>query len=145
MATVTLCGSGKRRAEIFEAARLLRDVGAVVLAPPLHNITELVGAQPTECLELAWKGATFAHLNRIEKADVVFIVNPDGYVGPSTTLELGYAVALRKLVVAMRADTGEPARHVLFDIVLDKDNVVDACKDLVSQVAHIGGHDRFQD
>ncbi|MFC4858680.1 hypothetical protein [Actinophytocola glycyrrhizae] len=135
MRTITLCGSGKKRKEIFEAAELLRDQGALVLAPPLHKIGELFAGQPAECHELAWKGATFAHLNRIEKADVVFIVNPDGYLGPSTTLELGYAVAMRKLIVAMKPDQVETARTVLLDLVLDTDDVSDACKRLVG---HIG-------
>lgn len=135
MRAITLCGSGKRRKEIFEAADLLRDQGAVVLAPPLHKIDELCAGAPDECRELAWKGATFAHLNRIEKADVVFIVNPDGYLGPSTTLELGYAVALRKFIVAMRPDSTETARTVLLDLILDSDDVTDACKRLASHVA----------
>jgi nucleoside 2-deoxyribosyltransferase len=141
MITITLCGSGKQRAAIFEAARVLRDQGAVVLAPPLHRIDELVGDRPEECRELAWKGATFAHLNRIEKADVVFIVNPDGYLGPSTTLELGYAVALRKLVVAMQRDNAELARAVLIDITLDTADVADACKKLATQIAPIDRRD----
>lgn len=135
MRTITLCGSGKRREEIFAAADLLRDQGALVLAPPLHKIDDLCAGQPNECWELAWKGATFAHLNRIEKADVVFIINPDGYLGPSTTLELGYAVALRKLIVAMKSDSTEPARTVLLDLVLDSADIADACKRLAS---HIG-------
>lgn len=135
MRTITLCGSGKKRKEIFEAADLLRDQGAFVLAPPLHKIGELLAGQPDESWELAWKGATFAHLNRIEKADVVFIVNPDGYLGPSTTLELGYAVALRKLIVAMKHDNAETARSVLIDLVLESDDVADACKKLAN---HIG-------
>lgn len=134
MRTITLCGSGKRRDEIFAAADLLRDQGALVLAPPLHRIDELCEGRPDECRELAWKGATFAHLNRIEKADVVFIVNPDGYVGPSTTLELGYAVALRKLVVAMKPDSTETARSVLLDLVLDSDDVSEACKKLADRI-----------
>lgn len=134
MRTITLCGSGKKRKEIFEAADLLRDQGAFVLAPPLHKIGELFTGQPDESWELAWKGATFAHLNRIEKADVVFIVNPDGYLGPSTTLELGYAVALRKLIVAMKPDNTEAARTVLIDLVLESNDVADACKKLANQI-----------
>ncbi|HEX4702600.1 MAG TPA: hypothetical protein VH352_10775 [Pseudonocardiaceae bacterium] len=135
MRIIALCGSGKKRKEIFEATELLRDQGAIVLAPPLHNISKLCEGRPDECWELAWKGATFAHLNRIEKADVVFIVNPDGYLGPSTTLELGYAVALRKFIVAMKPDSMETARTVLLDLILDSVDVADACKRLASHLA----------
>jgi nucleoside 2-deoxyribosyltransferase len=136
--TITICGSGKRREEIFAAADLLRDQGALVLAPPLHKIDELCAGQSNEGWELAWKGATFAHLNRIEKADVVFIVNPDGYLGPSTTLELGYALALRKLIVAMKPDSTETARTVVLDLILDSDDIADACKKLASHIGLIG-------
>jgi nucleoside 2-deoxyribosyltransferase len=132
--TITLCGSGKKREEIFAAAERLRDHGALVLSPPLHKMNELFSEERDECWELAWKGATFAHLNRIEKADVVFIVNPDGYLGPSTTLELGYAVALRKLIVAMKPDNTETARTVLLDVVLDSEDVTDACKKLAERI-----------
>jgi nucleoside 2-deoxyribosyltransferase len=131
---VTLCGSGKMRAEIFAAAKLLTDSGIHVLVPPLHRIEELVQGRPAECRELAWKGATFAHLNRIEKADAIFIVNPTGYIGPSTTLELGYAIALRKLIVAMMPDHEELARTVVLDLVLDTTDIEEACTELVKRL-----------
>lgn len=33
------------------------------------------------------------HLEAIERSDFVYVVNPGGYVGPSATLEVGYAMA----------------------------------------------------
>jgi nucleoside 2-deoxyribosyltransferase len=134
MSRVTLCGSGKMRNEIFMAGRLLADRGVQVLVPPLHRIEELVEGRPEECRELAWKGATFAHLNRIEKADTVFIVNPNGYIGPSTTLELGYAVALHKFIVAMTPDPDEIARTVVFDMILGMADVEKACTELIKRM-----------
>ncbi|MFI9536820.1 nucleoside 2-deoxyribosyltransferase [Nocardia fusca] len=138
MAMVTICGSGKRRDEIFAVTADLRSKGLVVLAPPLHRINQLFDGQPNESWELAWKGATFAHLNRIEKADIVFIVNPDGYMGPSTTLELGYAVALRKYIVAMQPDSMEMARTILLDAVIGTQDIASACK----YVADVAGESR---
>ncbi len=38
------------------------------------------------------------HLDAIEKADALYIYNPDGYIGASATLELGWAIALGKLI-----------------------------------------------
>lgn len=46
-------------------------------------------------------------------ADIVFIYNKDGYAGVSTTLEIGYAVALGKPIYALTNDE-ELCRHVLF-------------------------------
>jgi nucleoside 2-deoxyribosyltransferase len=134
MSRVVLCGSGKLREEIFAAAKYLGDSGVDVLIPPLHRIEQLVEGRPEECRELAWKGATFAHFNRIEKADIVFIVNPNGYIGPSTTLELGYAVALRKYIVAMMPDNQEIAKNVLLDKVLEITDVAEACKELAKSL-----------
>ena len=41
------------------------------------------------------------HLDAIAKSDFVFVVNPDGYIGPSATMEIGYATARGKPVYAM--------------------------------------------
>jgi nucleoside 2-deoxyribosyltransferase len=134
MNRIVICGSGKLREEIFLAGRLLNDAGLQVMVPPLHRIEELVAGRPAECRELAWKGATFAHFNRIDKSDVVFIVNPNGYIGPSTTLELGYAVARHAYIVAMMPDEAELARTVLLDCVLGTADVERACKELAGML-----------
>lgn len=134
MVTITLCGSGRAREAIHGAGKYLQERGVVVLVPPLHQIEELVTGRPEECKQLAWKGATFAHFNRIAKADIVLIINPDGYLGASTTLELGYAVALGKLVVAMQTDEIEPARNTLFDLVLGSSDTFQACSELLDRV-----------
>lgn len=134
MNRIVICGSGKLREEIFLAGHLLSDAGLQVMVPPLHRIEELVAGRSAECRELAWKGATFAHFNRIDKSDVVFIVNPNGYIGPSTTLELGYAVARHAYIVAMKPDETELARTVLLDCVLDTTDVERACKELTGML-----------
>lgn len=132
MKVVTICCSSRHRDLVTDITRLLRDAGFVVLPPPLHRIAELCGDGPDELRELAWKGATFAHFNRINTADIVLVANPDHYVGSSTTLELGYAVAQNKLIVAMAADGSEPARTVLFDVILDAVTAEDAAAGLVA-------------
>lgn len=134
MITITLCGSGRHREAIHSTGKSLQDRGVVVLVPPLHQIDKLVDGNSEECRELAWKGATFAHMNRITKADVVYVVNPDGYLGASTTLELGYAVALGKLVVAMQPDKAEAARNVLFDVILGLSDTDAACDELLDRL-----------
>ena len=46
------------------------------------------------------------------------MVNPNGYLGVGSTLELGYAVALGKLIISLQHDD-ELARESLFDLVLE--------------------------
>jgi nucleoside 2-deoxyribosyltransferase len=57
------------------------------------------------------------------------IVNPDGYIGTSTTLEMGYAVALAKPMFSWEPDTAEVSRDILM-ISVDKniDNLVSYLK-----------------
>jgi nucleoside 2-deoxyribosyltransferase len=40
-------------------------------------------------------------LKKIDKADVVYVVNPDGYVGKSVCVDMGYAYAKGKPIYVM--------------------------------------------
>src|SRR5689334_9104719 len=112
MVILTACGSAKFKVLIHGICGDLSARGLLVLTPPLHNMT-FTGALAQDESLLAWKGATFAHLERIAKSDICLMVNPGGYLGNASTLELGYAVALHKLVIALQHDA-EPAREGLF-------------------------------
>lgn len=118
MAIITACGSGKNKELIHLLCKKLEEKGHIVLTPPLHNIGKYAENMDLEGEILLWKGATFAHFNRIKTADVCIIVNPNGYIGVGSTLELGYAVSLGKLVISLQHDN-ELARESLFDIVLE--------------------------
>ena len=63
-------------------------------------------------------GLTHDHFYKIKMADVVFLYNRDGYSGNSSTLELGYAMALGKPIYALSGEDEELCRKVLFrDII----------------------------
>jgi len=125
MAIITACGSGKNKDLIHAICSGLQKKGHIVLVPPLHNIDKYMVCErmDDEGTLLLWKGATFAHLNRIKTSSVCIMVNPSGYLGVGSTLELGYAVSLGKLIIALRHDEAELARESLFDIVLDCEEV----------------------
>lgn len=124
MNIITVCGSGKFKPLIHGVCDELTKRGLIVLPPPLHNIDGATegAAKLDEARLLAWKGATFAHFNRIQKASICVMLNPGGYLGASSTLEMGYAVALNKLIVSLRHDA-ELSRDVLFDIVLETEEL----------------------
>lgn len=126
MKIITVCGSGKFKPLIHGVCDELSKRGLIVLKPPLHNILAATqgAANVDEANLLAWKGATFAHFNRIAKADICVMLNPGGYLGASSTLEMGYAVALNKLIVALRHDA-ELSREGLFDIVLETEELME--------------------
>lgn len=123
MKTVTVCGSGKFRDFIHGVCDGLEKNGIIVLRPPLHNIGKYQIDE--EGTLLLWKGATHAHLNRIKTADLCIMVNPNGYLGVGSTLELGYAVSLGKLIISLEGDE-EKAREALFDIILHTSDKTEA-------------------
>lgn len=101
---VCLCGSARFAERIAASARRLTAEGWIVLAPVF-----LAGAPTAE----QRAGLDRLHRRRIDLADRVLVVNPGGYVGPSTASEIGYALRAGRPVqfveppVAMRLD-GEP-------------------------------------
>lgn len=127
MSVITACGSGKNRDLIHSICKGLQDEGFIVLAPPLHNIGKYADNVDDEGNLLLWKGATYAHFNRIKTADVCIMINPNGYLGVGSSLELGYAVSLGKLIISLQHDS-ELARESLFDIVLENENVDEVVK-----------------
>ena len=59
-------------------------------------------------------GLTLDHFYKIRMADVVLVYNKDGYAGNSTSMEIGYAVALDKPIYAVSDKDDDPCRAVLF-------------------------------
>jgi NTP pyrophosphatase (non-canonical NTP hydrolase) len=45
------------------------------------------------------------HLQAIRKSDFLYVVNPGGYIGPSTTMEVGYALALSVPIFCLDSPT----------------------------------------
>lgn len=124
MISITACGSSSKYKKIIhEICDGLQKNGFIVLTPPLHDMNQFSNLNDEGRLLLA-KGATFAHFNRIKTTDVCLMINPDGYLGTGSSLELGYAVAEGKLVIALNHDK-EYARECLFDIILETEDVAE--------------------
>ena len=125
MKSVVICSSQRFKKEVDDFAKKLEKLGVpLVLAPDFRYRTAKVAAAP-ESVRLksasyrkGLEGLVRAHLHRIQKADVCFIYNKKGYVGYNTTLELGAAAILGKLIFALEEDTHEPCRHILFDKII---------------------------
>jgi predicted phosphodiesterase len=86
---VTLCGSVRFAAEHLAAHRRLSLEGRVVLLPALPASDDESSTADVDALAAL-------HLRKIDMSDRVHIVNPGGYVGPSTASEVAYAVAIGK-------------------------------------------------
>ena len=90
---VCLCGSTRFKSEYEKANRDETLKGNIVLSVGLFGHVE----------GLDMDGETKAmldelHLRKIDLAHEVLILNPGGYIGESTTRELGYAVRKGKVI-----------------------------------------------
>jgi len=83
---VCLCGSTKFKEE-FEKATLEETLaGNIVLSVGCYTHSDEVDITPEQKKELDQ-----LHLRKIDLADVVYILNKNGYIGESTARELVYA------------------------------------------------------
>ncbi|KKQ91922.1 MAG: hypothetical protein UU16_C0009G0006 [Candidatus Woesebacteria bacterium GW2011_GWA2_40_7] len=113
MKSVVICGSKRFRPQARAFAAELKKFGVTVYEPYFHS-----GEKEWDGLSEAYKkfvalGLTHDHFYKIKMADIVYIYNKGGYAGVSTTLELGYAMALGKPIYALSEEDGELCRNVL--------------------------------
>ncbi|MCC5781409.1 hypothetical protein CRM73_00300 [Kocuria sp. CCUG 69068] len=89
---VCICGSTRFRSEIAEANRVVTMAGRIVVAPGVygHDGDPMTDDDKTRLDDL--------HRRKIDLAYEVLVVNPGGYIGHSTRLEIGYAVLSGKPV-----------------------------------------------
>jgi len=115
MKSVVICGSNRFADEIRNFAKKLKELGAVVYEPNLYRSSGGVWAEIKEFdKKFVAMGLTHDHFYKIRMADVVFVLNKDGYAGNSTTLEIGYAVALNKPIYVLEEQDEELCRKILF-------------------------------
>ncbi len=116
MKSVTICASNRFQKEADAFAEKLRKAGVIVYSPHFYTATygslDHVKNHDKQFIAM---GLTHDHFKKISKADVVFIYNKNGYSGNSVTLEIGYAVALNKPIIAFSDTDPEICRDILFD------------------------------
>ncbi len=94
---VTLCGSTKFKEDFLREQKRLTLQGYIVISVGLfgHSGDDEVWQDSTkEMLD-------DMHKRKIDMADEIFVVNKNGYVGPSTLSEIEYAKQHGKKVVFM--------------------------------------------
>lgn len=115
MKSVTISSSNRFADEAEKFGVELKKLGVNVLIP--HFYTKNYGGLEKikdHNKKFIAMGLTHDHFNKIRKSDAVFLFNKDGYSGNSTTLELGFAVALGKPVYALSDKDPETCRDILF-------------------------------
>lgn len=59
-------------------------------------------------------------LKKIDDADVVYVVNPQGYIGKSVSVDIGYAYAKNKSIYVMHAVDDPPITNLISDVLSPK-------------------------
>ena len=119
MRSVVVCASKRYKDEVAKFCDQLEKLGVAVFRPNFKKVVPEDSHFHSEYITgMVFKGFTLEHFDWVRKADVCYIFNKNGYVGASTTLEMGYATALGKPLYALEADTGDPCRDCLIDKVV---------------------------
>lgn len=82
--TVYLCGSFKYLDKMNSIQETIKSHEIPCSMPELDSSKGIQG-----CLE------------QISNADITFVINPDGYIGKSVSIDIGYALALNKQVYSL--------------------------------------------
>jgi hypothetical protein len=94
MKVITLCGSTRFKEQFLEQQKRLTLEGNIVISVGLfgHSGDEEVWKPGTK--EMLDK----MHLQKIDMADEIFVINVGGYIGESTRREIAYAESKGKIV-----------------------------------------------
>lgn len=114
MKSVIFSGSTKRCSEDMKNWEVfLKDNGVDVYIPENFTDDKRWQGSEAEVRKFAHE-LTIDHFEKMRNYDIVFIFNNDGYIGLSTTLEIGCAYGLDKPIYAKEVDGVEVCRDVLF-------------------------------
>jgi len=131
MKSVVICGSQRYKKEINVFVKELRKLGVPVVFHPnfeRRRISFLSKKEKERLKSKAYRlripGLVHEHFDRIRKSDVCYVYNKDGYLGVNTTLEIGFAHGLNRIIYALEPERpiqfgGEVCRDILFSEVID--------------------------
>ncbi len=97
---VYVCGSLKFTCEIEELEHRLKEEKIEHEAPKRKNSHGIRGC-----------------LNKIDHADVVYVVDPEGYIGKSVAFDLGYAHAKNKQIYVMHVVDDPPLMRLISGVL----------------------------
>jgi len=96
MKRVYVCGSFKFLSQIEELENMLRREGIEFVVSKSLDARGILG-----CLE------------KVDQADIVYVVNPGGYVGKSVSVDIGYAYAKNKPIYVMHSVEDPPVMSMV--------------------------------
>ena len=112
MKSVVFCGSIRYAEQMAEWVKQLESRGIKAYAPRQSQPYNWGGLTDAERRQF-WLQFIDKHNQAINGHDAMFVFNPEGKVGNSVTLEIGYTLAKGKPIYAMNPDN-EIGRDVLY-------------------------------
>lgn len=88
--TVVLSGSSRYKEEYLEMAKELTFRGFIVLMNPVFSRYDNIELDEKEIINLK-----LMHIELMNIADKMFVINPDHYIGESTASEIAYFMTKR--------------------------------------------------
>lgn len=123
MKTVCLCGSFKFYHEMSKVEEILVRNGLKCIKPvPFPH-----GDPGNRRTREEEKIGTKEHIENVKQADIIYVVDKDGYVGRSTSVEIGVAYGLGKKIYAMER-IKDTAVDILVDEVLSPEELISKIK-----------------
>jgi hypothetical protein len=92
---LTLCGSARFKNEFIEAQKRLTLEGNIVISVGLFGHSgddEVWDGMDEGTLSKTKEMLDDMHKRKIDMADSIYVINPGGYIGESTRLEIEYAI-----------------------------------------------------
>lgn len=112
---ITLCGSTKFKEQFEEVNAQLTMAGYVVISVGVFGHADKVEFTDGQKEQL-----DKVHLQKIDMADEIFVINVGGYIGSSTFKEIFYAKSQFKPVFYLEERAGGKAKSSNFFVVEDK-------------------------
>ena len=100
MKKLYLCGSFRFRREMEHLGHELGEKNIAYTMPASKDSHGILGC-----------------LRKIDDSDIVYIVNPDGYVGKSVSIDIGYAYAKNKRMYAMYPISDPPVADLISGVM----------------------------
>ncbi len=96
MTSVCICGSFRFYDEMVQLRNALQARGIMCEWP-----TPGPRCAPNAMTADEARDAIMRHLERMDRAELIFVFNQDGYLGNSVVMEIGYAYAQRKPIYVL--------------------------------------------
>jgi nucleoside 2-deoxyribosyltransferase len=123
MKTVCLCGSFRFYQKMNNVEGFLVKNGVRCIKPVPYPYEDPGKDRNRKEEEIGTKD----HIENVKRADIIYVVDKDGYVGRSTSVEIGVAYGLGRKIYAMKR-IKDAAVDILVDEVLSPEELISRVK-----------------